>query len=369
MWHTNKKKVSAMENKKRALIAMSGGVDSSVCAYLMKRDGYDCIGMTLRLFSNDTADIQDSTCCSLDDVNDAKAVAARLDIPHYTLNFTSDFKENVIDRFVSAYEAGATPNPCIDCNRYIKFSGMYQKAMELDADCIVTGHYARIEFDEKSGRYLLKKALDSSKDQSYVLYSLTQEQLAHTKFPLGELEKSNVRIIAEENGFINAHKKDSQDICFVPDGDYVSFIEKYTGKKYPCGEFVDVNGNVLGEHKGIIGYTIGQRKGLGLSLPQPMYVCRKCLDTNRVVLTTGEELFSSSLDAVDLNLISVPRIEGKMRVNARVRYNQKEQPATVMQTSENTIHVEFDIPQRAITAGQAVVLYDGETVVGGATII
>ncbi len=358
-----------MEKKKRALIAMSGGVDSSVCAYLMKQAGYECIGMTMRLYGNDTLEIDDSTCCSHDDVNDAKAVAARLDMPHYTLNYLSDFKENVIDRFVKAYEMGATPNPCIDCNRYIKFSGMYHKATELDADYIVTGHYARIAFNENSGRYVLKKALDASKDQSYVLYSLTQEQLAHTKFPLGELEKIQVRKIAEENGFINAHKKDSQDICFVPDGDYASFIEQYTEKVYPCGEFVDTEGNVLGEHKGLIRYTIGQRKGLGLSLPAPMYVCKKCLDTNKVVLTTGVELFSTSLDAVELNLISVPCIDGAMRVNARVRYNQKEQPATVTQTSENTIHVEFDTPQRAITAGQAVVLYDGDVVVGGATII
>ena len=358
-----------MEKKNRALIAMSGGVDSSVCAYLMKQDGYDCIGMTLRLYNNETSDIQDSTCCSLDDVNDAKAVAAKLDMPHYTLNYLSNFKENVIDRFVNAYECGATPNPCIDCNRYIKFSGMYEKAKELEAEYIVTGHYARIEYNENSGRYMLKKALDSSKDQSYVLYSLTQEQLAHTKFPLGELEKTQVRKIAEENGFINAHKKDSQDICFVPDGDYASFIEKYTGKEYPCGEFVDTEGNILGEHKGIIRYTIGQRKGLGLSLKAPMYVCKKCMDKNQVVLTTGEDLYSTSLDAVDLNLISVPCIDGEMRVNARVRYNQKEQPAIVTQTSDNTIHVEFDSPQRAITPGQAVVLYDGDVVVGGATII
>ncbi len=355
-----------MEEKKRALIAMSGGVDSSVCAYLMKQQGYDCIGMTLSLFDDS---IVKSTCCTVDNINDAKSVADKLGMPHYTLNYTSDFKENVIDRFVNAYEIGNTPNPCIDCNRYIKFKGMYEQAKEIGADFIVTGHYARISFDEDSGRYLLRKAVDSSKDQSYVLYSLTQEQLAHTKFPLGELSKTSVREIAQENGFINANKKDSQDICFVPDGDYASFIEDYTGKKYPCGEFVDTCGNVLGEHKGIIRYTVGQRKGLGLSLPAPMYVCKKYMKENRVVLTRGEDLFSTSLDANDLNLISVPYIDGAMRVNARVRYNQKEQPATVTQTSENTIHVEFDNPQRAITSGQAVVLYDGDTVVGGATIM
>ena len=358
-----------MDENKRALIAMSGGVDSSVCAFLMKQKGYDCIGMTLRLYNKDTDEAQDGTCCSQNDIDDAKAVAEKLGMPHHTLNYLSNFKEDVIDRFVEAYENGATPNPCIDCNRYIKFSGMVEKAKEYNADYIVTGHYAGIAYNENTGRYVLKKALDETKDQSYVLYSLSQEQLAHTKFPLGELEKTEVRKIAEENGFINAHKKDSQDICFVPDGDYAAFIEKYTGKKYPCGEFTDTEGNVLGIHKGIIRYTIGQRKGLGLALKAPMYVCRKCLDTNRVILTSGEDLFSTSLDAKDLNLISVSEIKGKMRVNARVRYNQKEQPATVIQTSDSTIHVEFDSPQRAITPGQAVVLYDGDTVVGGATIV
>ena len=355
---------------KKALIAMSGGVDSSVAALLIKEMGYESVGITMKLYDNeDIGEKKENTCCSLDDIADARAVCNRLGIPHYVFNFRDSFNEQVIERFIRAYETGTTPNPCIDCNRYIKFDRLLRRMYELEMDYVVTGHYARIEFDEKLGRFVLKKAMDDSKDQSYVLYSLTQEQLAHTLFPLGFMNKTEVRKTAEENNFINAKKHDSQDICFVPDGKYAEFIEQYRDKKYPNGEFVDKNGNVLGEHKGIIRYTIGQRKGLGLALPAPMYVCEKDLENNKVVLCSNEELFSKELYANELNLITCEKISEPMKIKAKVRYNQKEQSATVEQIDDDLIHIVFDEPQRAICKGQAVVMYDGDIVVGGGTII
>ena len=353
---------------KKALIAMSGGVDSSVAAYLMLKRGYDCTGVTLKLFDNDES-AAEKTCCSLDDTEDARSVCLKLGIPHYVYNFKDIFDEKVVGRFIAAYETGATPNPCIDCNRFIKFGKLFQRAEELGFDCVVTGHYASVEYNENENRYLLKKAPDINKDQSYVLYSLTQRQLAKTVFPLGEMTKEQVRALAEEMGFINARKHDSQDICFVPDGDYARFIEEYTGKSYPGGDFVDESGKVLGRHKGIIRYTVGQRKGLGLALPQPMYVKEKNLEENKVVLCPNSELFSRELLAGELNLIAFDKIEQPLRVSARVRYNQKEQPATVYQLDGSTIRVVFDVPQRAISKGQAVVLYDGDYVLGGGTIL
>ena len=353
---------------KKALIAMSGGVDSSVAAYLMLKRGYECTGVTLKLFDNDVS-AAEKTCCSLDDTEDARSVCLKLGIPHYVYNFKDIFDEKVVGRFIAAYETGATPNPCIDCNRFIKFGKLFQRAEELGFDCVVTGHYASVEYNENENRYLLKKAPDINKDQSYVLYSLTQRQLAKTVFPLGEMTKEQVRALAEEMGFINARKHDSQDICFVPDGDYARFIEEYTGKSYPGGDFVDESGKVLGRHKGIIRYTVGQRKGLGLALPQPMYVKEKNLEENKVVLCPNSELFSRELLAGELNLIAFDKIEQPLRVSARVRYNQKEQPATVYQLDDSTIRVVFDVPQRAISKGQAVVLYDGDYVLGGGTIL
>ncbi len=354
---------------KKALIAMSGGVDSSVSAYLIKEQGYDATGITLKLFDGEKDKSKEKTCCSLDDIDDARSVCRKLGIPYYVYNFKDSFRENVIQRFISAYENGTTPNPCIDCNRYIKFEKLIRRADELDFDYVVTGHYARIEYDEKSGRYLLKKSVDLSKDQSYVLYSLSQAQLAKTLFPLGSMTKNETRQIAEQLGLVNAAKKDSQDICFVPDGDYAGFIERYTGKSYPNGAFVDESGNVLGEHKGIIRYTVGQRKGLGLALPCPMYVKRKDLERNEVVLCRNEALFSKELIAQDVNLISCDKIEKPMRIKAKVRYNQSEQPATAFELPDGRLKVVFDEPQRAISKGQAVVLYDGDIVVGGATIV
>lgn len=355
--------------KKKALIAMSGGVDSSVAAYLIKEQGFDATGITLKLFDNeDIGEKKEKTCCSLDDIDDARSVCYKLGIPYYVYNFKDSFRENVISRFISAYENGTTPNPCIDCNRYIKFEKLMQRADELEFDYVVTGHYAVIEYDEKSKRFLLKKSADLSKDQSYVLYSLTQKQLSRTLFPLGNMKKEQTREIAENLGLINAAKRDSQDICFVPDGNYAKFIEQYTGKSYPHGNFVDENGKVLGEHKGIIRYTVGQRKGLGLALPHPMYVKKKDLEKNEVILCDNESLFSRELYASDINLISCEKIDKPMKLKARVRYNQSEQPATVEQLDENTLHIVFDEPQRAISYGQAVVLYDGDYVVGGGTI-
>ncbi|MBQ3426842.1 MAG: tRNA 2-thiouridine(34) synthase MnmA [Clostridia bacterium] len=350
----------------RAVIAMSGGVDSSVAAYLMKERGYDILGVTLRLFANEDVGIREKSCCSLSDVEDAKSVARRIGIEHYTFNFSDDFREKVIDRFIDAYEHCRTPNPCIDCNRFIKFRRLLERAFELECDHVVTGHYARVE---KAGdRYILKKGLDVSKDQSYVLWAMTQEQLQHTLLPLGELSKDQVRSIAAEQGFINAKKRDSQDICFVPDGDYAAFIERYTGKDYPNGNFVDLEGNVLGEHKGLIRYTCGQRKGLGLALPKPMYVCGIDSAENQVILGDNADLYSDRLDAEDINLIAADKLDNPIRVEAKVRYSQSAQPATVWQTGEDRLHVEFDEPQRAITGGQAVVLYDGDVVIGGGTI-
>lgn len=356
-----------MAENKKVMIGMSGGVDSSVAAFLLQKESLEVIGATMKLYNNEDIDfVSEKTCCSLDDVLDAKSVCARLGIRHYTLNMTDDFKKEVIERFISAYQNGFTPNPCIDCNRYMKFSKMLHKAQELDIDYVATGHYARIE--KQGDRYILKKAVDLSKDQSYVLYSLTQEQLKVTKFPLGNYTKQQVREIAEENGFVNARKHESQDICFVPDGDYSKFIEYYTGKTYPCGDFVDMNGKKLGEHKGIIRYTIGQRRGLGLALPASMYVVEKDVDSNKVILGFNDDLFKKEVNVKNISFTACEGLDKPERLCAKIRYNQKEQPATVTQTDENHFTIVFDEPQRAITKGQAAVLYDGDTVVGGGTI-
>ncbi|MDO5146961.1 MAG: tRNA 2-thiouridine(34) synthase MnmA [Eubacteriales bacterium] len=351
---------------KKALIAMSGGVDSSVAAFLMKEAGYDCIGVTMKLYDNEDIGMeQEKTCCSLSDIEDARSVAVKLGIPYYVFNFKDDFKEKVIDSFIESYQCGKTPNPCIDCNRYLKFEHLYRRARELECDVIVTGHYARITEDKEG--WHLSKGKDGTKDQSYVLYSLTQEQLAHTRFPLGEYTKEEIRRIAGEQGFFNAEKKDSQDICFIPDGDYRKFIEETTGQKSVPGDFVDKDGNVLGQHKGYYGYTIGQRRGLGISAASPYYVTEIRPDLNQVVLGTNEELFRKTLKAEAFNWIET--LEPGEVIKARIRYHQAEKEATAEILADGRVEVRFLEPQRAITKGQAVVLYRGDAVVGGGTII
>ena len=355
--------------RKKALVAMSGGVDSSVAAFLTQRAGFDCIGVTMRLYDSlPDEDCDSRTCCSLDDVEDARSVAKRLGMPFYAFNFKADFREKVIEKFIHCYECGLTPNPCIECNRHLKFDHLLRRGMELGCDYVVTGHYAQIKQDEQTGRYILYKAADLSKDQSYVLYCLTQEQLSHTRFPLGALTKNDARAIAEEQGFINARKHDSQDICFVPDGDYVAFMERYTGKDYPAGSFLDLNGNVVGQHQGAVRYTLGQRKGLGLAMGAPVYVCAKDMEKNTVTVGPNEALYATTLLASDWNWFPFPALTEPLHVTAKARYNQPPQPATVYPEADGTARVVFDAPQRALTPGQAVVLYDGDMVVGGGTI-
>ena len=355
------------EPEKRALIAMSGGVDSSVAALLTRDAGYDCVGCTMRLYDNETAGVDSRTCCTADDAEDARSVAYSLGMPHYVFNFTADFSEKIIKKFVESYFAGATPNPCIDCNRYMKFDALYERAKLLKCDYIVTGHYARIE--PENGRMVLKKALDASKDQSYVLYSLTKEQLTHTLFPLGALTKAETRAIAEAHGFVNSHKPDSQDICFVPDGDYAAVIERFSGRTSPPGDFIDEHGNVLGRHKGVIHYTVGQRKGLGIASSAPLFVTKIDPVHNTVTLTHGEGLFTDTVTVRDINLSAVDSIETPIRAEVKIRYRHPAQPATVTQTDANELLIRFDAPQRAVTKGQAAVIYLGDTVVGGGTIV
>lgn len=345
---------------------MSGGVDSSVAAALMLRSGYECVGVTMKLFDSEDLTAPLSGCCSLSDVEDAKAVAFHLNMPHYVLNFADDFKELVIRNFVETYENGGTPNPCIECNRYLKFEKLLQRARRLEFDYIATGHYAQIE--QSGGRFILKKALDAKKDQSYVLYMLTQEQLARTVFPLGDLTKEKVRELAAKSGFMNAAKSDSQDICFAPDRDYAAFIEKWRGKAAPCGDIVDLDGRVVGRHRGLIRYTIGQRRGLGLAYGMRVYVTAKSAENNTIMVGRDESLWARGLVAVSINLIVCDRLDKPLRVTAKTRYLQQEQSAMVEQTGTDELRVVFDEPQRAITPGQAVVLYEGDAVVGGGTI-
>lgn len=352
----------------KALIAMSGGVDSSAAVLLMKNAGFDCIGVTMKLYNSGA--YSEKTCCTASDAEDARGVCVKLGIPYYVFNMSADFHNNVIERFVHSYETGETPNPCIDCNRYMKFGGLYHKAAELGCRYIVTGHYARVEFDERLNRWLLKKSFNEAKDQSYVLYFLSQEQLAHTKFPLGEFaDKSEVRTLADEHGLINAAKRESQDICFIPDGDYAAFIREYRAADYPEGDFVAADGSVFGRHKGVINYTIGQRKGLGISYSEPLYVLKKNVSDNTVTLGTERELYSDSLTARDFNWIMYSEPPEKpIEVTVRTRYHAKEASAVAVTNDNGTVTVRFAEPQRAISAGQAVVLYSGDTVVGGGTI-
>ena len=339
---------------------MSGGVDSSVAAFLTLQEGFACTGGTMKL--------HDRSCGGTDDVADARAVCNRLGIGHKVFDFRKEFAASVMDPFVSCYESGLTPNPCIRCNRCLKFGAMLDAALELGCSYVVSGHYARIRFDSSSGRYLLYKAADRTKDQTYFLACLTQQQLAHIRFPLGELTKEQVRAIAREQGFGNAHKKDSQDICFVSGGDYVAFMEQHTGKTYPAGQYLDRSGNVLGTHRGAVCYTIGQRKGLGIALGAPAYVCAKDMARNTVTLGPNEALFTNALRGEDMVFFPFPALPEPMAVTVKVRHSQTEQPATVYPEEDGAVRVVFAEKQRAVTPGQAVVLYQGDLVIGGGTI-
>lgn len=342
---------------------MSGGVDSSACACIMKNEGYECEGVTMRLHTKNSA-----SCVGDNDIDDAKKICDKLEIPHHVVDFSQDFDKHVISNFISAYENGATPNPCIECNFHLKFDKLFESACELGCDMIATGHYAIIEYDEKYGRKVLKKAKNVSKDQSYVLYRLSREKVDKTVFPLGKMEsKDEVRACLNELDFEFSQKKESQDICFVPDGDYAKFIENYTKKSYPVGDFVTKDGKILGKHKGIIRYTIGQRKGLGLALPHSMYVCGKDLEKNQVIIGENEDLFSRELWADNVNLIAVDSIDTPIKVFAKIRYNQIEKSAEAC-LENGLLHIVFDEPQRAICKGQSVVLYDGDVVIGGGII-
>ena len=346
----------------KALIAMSGGVDSSVAAFLAVQDGYSCIGGTMLLYDSGDA------CGSSAAIDDARAVAERLGMPFHIFELTEKFRQCVINDFVSCYEKGLTPNPCIRCNRHLKFSAFLEKAKVLGCDHIVTGHYARIRKDESTGRFLLCKAADAAKDQSYFLYAITQEQLQQIRFPLGELTKEQVRAIAQAQGFINAKKRDSQDICFIPDGDYMAFLRKYTVKDYAPGDFLDTAGNKVGTHRGAVGYTLGQRKGLGLAMGQPVYVCGKDMEKNTVTVGPEEALFHKELRANDWFFFPFSSLTEAMEVEAKTRSRMVQQPATVYPEADGYCRVVFHQPQRAMTPGQAVVLYDGDVVIGGGTI-
>ena len=355
---------------KRALIAMSGGVDSSVAALLMKEAGCDCTGATMRLYRPAAFQRENPKgCCSDRDEEDAAFVCHQLGIPHEPVCFSRLFEQQVIRRFISEYEAGRTPNPCIDCNRFLKFDALLEHALREGFDCIVTGHYARVGLDEASGRWQLRKGVDESKDQSYVLYMLTQGQLAHLRLPLGGLTKAETRQIAEAHGLVNADKNDSQDICFIPDGDYSAFIERWTGRKQESGDFQDENGGIVGRHRGALRYTVGQRRGLELPMGERVYVVGKDMAHNAVTVGPEEALYRRELIAADFNWLSIPEPSGSIRAAVRTRYHQAERPATVYPLPQNRARIVFDEPQRAITPGQAAVLYDGDLVLGGGTII
>lgn len=352
---------------KKVVVGMSGGVDSSVAAYLLKKQGYEVIGVTMQMQEGEDQGDDGEACCGISAVDDARRVADSIGIPHYVMNFKKEFKEHVIDYFLREYACGRTPNPCIACNRYVKWEALLNRSVEIGADYIATGHYARIE-RLSNGRFAVKASAAAKKDQSYALYNLTQEQLSRTLMPVGGYEKEEIRRIAKEAGITVADKPDSQDICFVPDGDYARFIEE-NGVSAGKGNFVDTAGTILGTHQGIYHYTVGQRKGLNLSLGHPVFVKEIRKDTNEVVLADNEELFTNRLVADHMNYMSVEDINGDLRVFAKIRYNHKGAWATVRKISNDRIECVFDEPVRAVTPGQAVVFYDGGFVLGGAIII
>lgn len=357
-------------DKKKVVVGMSGGVDSSVAAYLLKEQGYDVIGVTMQIWQEEDSLTQEENggCCGLSAVDDARRVAADLGIPYYVMNFRKEFKENVMDYFIGEYLQGRTPNPCIACNRYVKWEALLQRSLEIGADYIATGHYARIE-QLANGRYAIKNSVTAAKDQTYALYNLTQHQLAHTLMPVGDYTKDEIRAIAEKIGLRIANKPDSQDICFVPDGDYAGFIKREAGQALPApGNFVTEDGTVLGRHKGITNYTIGQRKGLNLSLGKPVFVTEIRPGTNEVVIGDNETLFTRELYAENVNFMAVPDLKEKKEFTGKIRYAHKGASCTIEQIEKDKIRCVFEEPQRAVTPGQAFVFYDGEYVAGGGTI-
>ncbi|MBQ7920841.1 MAG: tRNA 2-thiouridine(34) synthase MnmA [Lachnospiraceae bacterium] len=359
-----------MKKSGKVVVGMSGGVDSSVAAYLLKEQGYDVIGVTMQIWQDEAYDMQSHNggCCGLSAVDDARRVAEQIGIPYYVMNFKAPFKEKVIDYFISEYEAGRTPNPCIACNRYVKWESLLQRSLEIGADYIATGHYARIEKLD-NGRYTIRKSVTEEKDQTYALYSLTQEQLARTLMPIGEYSKNEVRAIAEKIGLSIASKPDSQDICFVPDGKYGDFIVTNSSKAVLPGNFVDTKGNILGRHKGIVNYTVGQRKGLGIAAGERVYVVEIRSETNEVVLGEDSELWTQRVIAKDFNYVSLDNLRDEISVTAKIRYNHRGAKAILRKIDDTCVECIFEEPQRAPTPGQALVCYRNNYVVGGGTII
>lgn len=350
---------------------MSGGVDSSVAAYLLKEAGYDVVGVTMQIWQDEeqTAQEENGGCCGLSAVDDARRVAWDLDIPYYVMNFKQEFKDRVIDYFVDEYVQGKTPNPCIACNRYVKWESLLKRSLDIGADYIATGHYAQIE-QLPSGRFALKKSATAAKDQTYALYNLTQYQLSHTLMPVGQYTKDEIREIAAKINLQVANKPDSQEICFIPDHDYARFISENTDKELTPGNFVDLDGNVIGRHKGITHYTVGQRKGLNLSMGHPVFVTAIRPKTNEVVIGNAEDVFTKQLRCDKLNWMAIDGLHGKeMQVSAKIRYSHKGAYCTISEVEEGIVECVFEEPQRAVTPGQAVVFYDGDYVIGGGTII